>query len=125
MTELITTPLTEMTSKINELEAFFIILLIVVLVAIGVFGFVVIKMIIATRDRAELRNEQITKAVQSSMCAINAVEELKVILETHINHCYGETKELKQVDIRIFDKIEEVRDMVIKYLVDRGKNDKS
>jgi len=124
MTEMITTPIAEMTSRMDSLQIFFIMLLIVILAAIGIFGYVVIKMTIATRERAETRNKQIEKAVQTAMVAINAVEELKVIVETQNKHYHEEIKDLKLVDIRIFDKIEEIKDKVVEYLVGRGKNDK-
>jgi len=131
MTEIITTPLVEITSKLNELHAFFIILLIVILAVIGGFGYIILKMIIATKERAEMRNNQIEKAMQSSSCAINAVEELKIIVETHIKEHFkyeeflksefkefkqdlkANVQDLKKVDSKIFDKIDEIRQTFI------------
>ena len=132
MTEMITTPLSEMTSRMDNLQIFFIMLLIVILAAIGIFGYVVIRMILATKERAEMRNKQIENAVRTAMCAINAVDEFKVILENQNKHIYDEISGLKLVDGKIFDridgvkdKIDEVKDIFIKFLSGRGKNDKS
>jgi hypothetical protein len=133
MNEIIT-PITEITSKLNDLHAFFIMLLVVVLAAIGIFGYVVIKMILATKDRAEMRNNQIETSIHNSICALNAVEELKIIFEHHIKEHYEHEKglkaefnefkcdlknnvqELKNVDEKIFDRINELHKTFVSYL---------
>jgi len=134
MNEIVAAPLTEMTSKLDNLHAFFIVLLVVVLAAIGIFGYVILKMILETKERAEMRNSQIEKAVQSSMGAIHAVDELKIITENHIKQYYEQkqelkselsefksalkedVQELKRVDEKIFAKIDEASKTFINYL---------
>ena len=119
--EAIATHITEITGKLNDLQAFFIMLLIVILAAIGIFGYVVMKMILDTKERTETRNKQIENAMQTAMCAINIVEEQKMIFENYIKHNHEEIKDLRQVDVRIFDEIKEFKNMFIRHLQDLRK----
>jgi len=123
--EVITAPLADITSKVNDLQAFFILLLIVVLAAIGAFAFVVIRMVLGTKERAETRNSQIEGTV-------HAVEELKVIVQTHIENYYRQIEEfktslkdnvqdLKNTDKEIFKKIDEASNKFIDFLSNRHK----